>query len=273
MYVPKHWARAQQEKLCCLGWSDESAEAAGRLARERLAKALLRPGQSSATKNDWDYYPSLPVKEEILESPQAPGVNLLITRNRAGVQVLNTDRVAFIDIDLPVPSNGAGNFLKRLFGKPAPAPDPVADALAVIQGWAESHDALLRAYRTARGLRLLRMDQLMDPASEETDRLFAALGTDPQYQKLCKIQKSFRARLTPKPKRLGLPASPGSYPRTEAAVQDAFALWLNRYEQASRNRPVCAFVADYGRGRPVAAARAVADLHAQRTLTGEGPLL
>ena len=270
MYVPKYWVRKQQDRLTCLGWSDESAEAAERLAGERLAKAQR---DKDAPGEDWDYYPSLPVKEEILAVPQATGVTLLITRNRAGVQVLNTDRAAFIDIDLPAPRGNAGSFLRRLFGKPAAVPDPAAAALEIVRDWAESNDALLRAYRTARGLRLLRMDRLMDPASDETDRLFTALGTDPQYQKLCRIQKSFRARLTPKPKRVNCPASPGSHPRTDPKMQAAFAQWLASYERLCQNRPVCAYLADYGNGRPSEAARAVAELHDRMTLQGEGPLV
>ena len=100
-----------------------------------------------------------------------------------------------------------------------------------------------------------------------------ALGTDPQYQKLCRIQKSFRARLTPKPKRVNCPASPGSHPRTDPKMQAAFAQWLASYERLCQNRPVCAYLADYGNGRPSEAARAVAELHDRMTLQGEGPLV
>ncbi len=270
MYVPKYWARLQRDKLTCLGWSDESPEAAERLARERLAKAQR---DDDMPGGDWDYYPNTPVKEEILAAPPAADVRLLITRNRAGVQVLNTDKAAFVDIDLPAPRGKAGNFLKRLFGKPAAAPDPAAAALENVRNWAENNDALLRAYRTARGLRLLRMDRLMDPGGEETDRLFTALGTDPQYQKLCRIQKSFRARLTPKPKRVNCAASPGSHPRNDPATQAVFAQWLGRYEQACNNRSVCAFIADFGNGRPLESTRLVAELHDRMTLTGEGALV
>ncbi len=272
MYIPKHWARVQSGKLACLGWSDRDGADAERLARERLAKLLsLTRGESRLA--DWDYYPSLPVKEEILETPVIPGVAAIITRNRAGVKVLNTDKVAFIDIDLPAPKTSLGGVFKAMFGKPKmEIPAAETAALERARDWASSNDALLRAYRTARGLRLIRMDKPLDPAADETDRMFTALGTDPQYQRLCKIQKSFRARLTPKPRRVGCSASPGSYPRTEPELALSFARWLQKYEQACRGIPVCAYISDCGNGRSFDAARHVSDLHDRLTLGGDGAL-
>jgi hypothetical protein len=272
MYIPKHWARIQSGQLASLGWSDRDAADAERLARERLAKlqALAR-GDTKLT--DWDYYPALPVKEEILETPAIPGITVLITRNRAGVKVLNTDKVAFIDIDLPAPKMSLGGWFKSLLGKkPAETPASETAALDRARGWAADGGALLRAYRTARGLRLIRMDKLMDPAADETDRMFTALGTDLQYQRLCKVQKSFRARLTPKPGRVGCDASPGSHPRIDPQMQQAFAGWLRSYELQCRDQPVCAYLGDCGSGLADDTARRVSALHDRLTLGGNGRL-
>jgi hypothetical protein len=102
--------------------------------------------------------------------------------------------------------------------------------------------------------------------------MFEELGADPQYARLCRIQRSFRARLTPKPRRVGCSEAPGSHPRTEATAKAAFERWLERYEGACAGRSVCAFLAEIGSGAPLPAAQAVTALHDQRTLRPEGKL-
>lgn len=263
MFIPRYWARAHAGNLSAVGWSDVHVQDAERLARERLAKA-----QARAEDAPWDYYPDRPVKEEILDSPEIPGIRVVVTRNRLGAEVLNTDLVAFIDIDLKPKAGGClGAFLS------APKfPAPEAVALNRAGQWAISNGARLRAYRTAGGLRLIRMDRLMDPKSDETTRMFEAMGTDPQYQRLCRVQESYRARLTPKPYRIGLGAAPGAYPRTDPAAQQAFAAWLARYRQLSSTAGVCENVADIGGAAAVEAASRLAEWHDERTVRPGAPL-
>ena len=50
------------------------------------------------------------------------------------------------------------------------------------------------------------MNRVFDPASTETQGLLADLGADPKYVLLCRVQQTFRARLTPKPWRANHPA-------------------------------------------------------------------
>jgi hypothetical protein len=130
----------------------------------------------------------------------------------------------------------------------------------------------MRAYRTAGGLRLLRMDAPLDPAGEDCARMFEELGADPQYARLCRVQESFRARLTPKPRRVGMSGAPGSHPRTDGATRAAFEEWLRRYKEACAGRSVCALVGEWGTAPAIAAAQAVAALHDQRTVHAEGKL-
>lgn len=270
MRIPRHWARASEGGLTCLGWSDVSGSEAERTARERLGR-LLALGDRPVP-GDWDYYPVAPVKEEILETRRLPGVTAVVTRNRAGALVLNTDQVAFVDVDLGARSGSLLGAIGRLFKKPS-GPDPAeSSALARARAWAEENRARLRAYRTARGLRLLRMDRAVDPTGEECQRLFAALGADPQYARLCRLQESFRARLTPKPGRVGCRTAPGSHPRTDVATQAAFQEWLARYEQACAGHAVCSFLGEYGPAPAVAAAQAVVALHDPRCARAEGKL-
>lgn len=252
MQVPRFWARAIEGERVALGWSDTSAADAERVARERLTR--LRGGPLDP---DWDYYPSTPVREEILERPGVAGLQVLVTRNRAGARVLNVDRAAFVDVDLPVPRR---SLLGALLGRKRDDGPVVEAALDRARSWAEANRGRLRAYRTARGLRLLRLDALVDPTGDACQAMFEALGADPQYRQLCRVQASFRARLSPKPRRVGVPAAPGAHPRdgTQAA---AFERWRPRYEAACRGHTACRVLEDLGPGAPLASLRALADLH------------
>src|SRR5450432_889002 len=143
MFIPRFWSRVADGTRTSLGWSDASAAEAEKSARARLAK-LVALGTDRAP-SDWDYYPSAPVKEEILESPRLAECTALITRNRAGAQVLNTDRVAFVDIDLHQSSAPLRSLIGALFRKKPAAPDPEETAaLARVQDWAERNAARLR---------------------------------------------------------------------------------------------------------------------------------
>jgi hypothetical protein len=73
-----------------------------------------------------------------------------------------------------------------------------------IENWSRNHPEWgWRIYRTRAGLRLLATQGLVEADSDVADGVFEALGADPLYRKLCKTQKCFRARLTPKPWRCG----------------------------------------------------------------------
>jgi len=233
------------------------------MARERLRR-LLALGDGP-TPEDWDYYPARPVKEEILETRSVPGVAAVVTRNRAGALVLNTDRVAFVDVDL-APSLGClllplASALGRARGRKLEQ-----QALARAKAWSEESRARLRVYRTARGLRLLRLDALVDPQGEECARMFTALGADPQYARLCRAQGSFRARLSPKPARIGQRAAPGNHPRTWPSDLAAFQAWREGYERACAGFAVCRSLGELGSGSAQAAPLAIGAFHDAATL-------
>lgn len=73
-----------------------------------------------------------------------------------------------------------------------------------------------------------------------------AVGADPSFIQLCKVQESFRARLTPKPWRVGHTAPPGNFPREEEWQQEAFEKWLQKYGRAVASRATCQFLETIG---------------------------
>ena len=121
--LPQHWqlARAEVEHegrrfpLRIWGWSAESAADAAMRARHRLAAAV---DQLTRGRAGFDYYPRTPLREEVLHKVRGADGALIgaVTRNRMGVEVLNTDVLLVADVDLPAPQRK----LCLLYTSPSP---------------------------------------------------------------------------------------------------------------------------------------------------------
>jgi hypothetical protein len=140
-----------------------------------------------------------------------------------------------------------------------------AQAMARIRDFAASHrDWRLRVYRTPAGFRLLAMHRRFDPREPEVQACFDALGVDPTYARMCHNQRCFRARISPKPWRIGL--SRLNAPAV-AAWQPAHAdlperhRWIARYDAAAPRFASCRFVETLGQGAEAPEAIAVRDVH------------
>jgi hypothetical protein len=251
MHIPRTWVRADGQAqsptrgempLVAWGWGDDE-EAARREAEGRLGRLADRIRRGEPFPRGYEYG-SRPIREEILETigpPEAP--RAVLTRNRYGATVMNAARLLFLDVDLPE-AGGAG-LLGKLFGRKSPeeaALEKLRTALV------NAGKGTFRIYRTAAGFRALAPGREFDPAGAEAQDLMKATGTDPWFVKLCLAQKSFRARLTPKPWRMGLKPPPGEFPRSDGAARARFDAWLAEYEQASRSHATCRFLETAGRG-------------------------
>ena len=135
--------------------------------------------------------------EPLVDSVRGPsGEVARITVNGYGSLVINANAAMFVDVDtgdeVADPRNMA-------------TPRPLADLVA------RRPDLGFRVYRTLAGWRYLCTTATFDPASDEARTLLRELGSDEKYVTLCRIQKTFRARLTPKPWRANeRPMSVGS---------------------------------------------------------------
>jgi hypothetical protein len=258
MQIPRFWAPARdvveapdgsRKELTAWGWSDASREAASRLARERLERLAARVRAGS----DLPRYPyaSRPLREQVLESIDG-GAEAVLTRNAYGAIVLNAARTLFIDVDLPTP--GFADRMRQLWGQPSTSE---AAALGRVKATLDGGGGSYRLYRTAGGFRILGTDSRIEPGSPESERL-------------CRAQKSFRARLTPKPWRCGLAAPPGEYPFEREEDQAAFARWLDEYARASESFATCRFVEAIGWGRVHADNAAIVALHDARSRAASG---
>lgn len=280
MHVPPYWAKAEhrfdptgRERLAAWRWSDTSLEEAGAAARARVAElvAAILAGEHPSKAD----YADRPMREERLSVHPASGEPFaIVTRNAQGAEVLNTARVPFLDLDFAhLPGPGLLGTLRRVLLGRAP-PDDEPRALERVRRWLEGQRvARARVYRTRAGLRLLLLDRLLDPRGDEAQGLLRALGADPLYARLCRLQGCFRARLTPKARRLGLRRIPHEWPAAGAAEAEARARWLEAYREKATGFAACRLVLDHGTGAAHPEATRVRELHDRAAMGfGERPL-
>lgn len=253
--MARYWAYAEDVAAgpdgieitrCVRRGSDVSVADAQRRADAALPDVLRRVRAGE----DVDAYPygvgtlAEPIEEEFFATPGERAA--AVTVNRMGCRVLNAATLGFVDVDLTAGDNAEPWMLtapkrRGLFaslrgkdrsagGEPAPVVPHRGEerALASLEALVRARPRWgVRAYRTAAGLRYLVVNPALDPCAEETHAAMKSLGVDPLYASLCKAQRCFRARLTPKPWR-------------QWAAQDRKKIPLESIG-------VCAWIGDFGR--------------------------
>jgi hypothetical protein len=286
------------------GWSTISMEDAAVMAEARADDALRRllSGEKldrRERKVAYNGAEGVPIREEVLERHGAE----VISRNAYGAHCLNSPRLLFADIDfevtisareycfsvlnllgvsigvgallgsfkwaliLALASFPLGYILMQLFkrvgtllgGGPAMvARKRLAAFLASRPDWN------VRLYATPAGLRLMATHREFAASEPDVDAFFRAVGADPLYVRMCKNQQCFRARLTAKPWRVGVPdhmrPRPGVWPVSsdKQALRDA---WVARYEARAREYASCRFLTSMGSGKVAFGLSAVVELH------------
>jgi hypothetical protein len=259
--IPRYWRRADGEapdgrRLTAWGWSSEDPDEAQRVAHQRLTAMLDRLHRGEELPRGYAYG-ERPLREEILDEVHDASrvVAAVVTRNSYGSAVLNAARVMFVDVDLP-----AATLRQRLGGLFGAAVTPESVTLARLRGVLGSDAGSYRIYRTAAGFRVLATDPLFEPGTPRAEQVMRALGADDAFVHLCRVQQSFRARLTPKPWRCAAPNPPGRFPRAVEAQAD-FTHWRLDYERRTQSYATCRFIEALGRGRTHEDARAIVTLH------------
>lgn len=265
MHFPKFWARGTSGNFISWRWSSQSVADAQSLANQVAQQLAGRFQFGDFPPRHGGYYPDRPFREQVMQEIKndAGETSAVVTRNSYGCLVLNTARAMFVDIDLPE-AKTSGGFFKTLFGKPdlAPPTDPQNAAMTRIENWTRNNPGWgWRIYRTRAGLRLLATQGLVEADSEVADGVFEALGADPLYRKLCRTQKCFRARLTPKPWRCGVRSKPGRWPWFNAKEKKHFQKWEARYLISSANWATCEFVRHIGNRNVHAEIQSLLKLH------------
>ncbi len=286
MNIPRYWAKAErlvqagmgapetERRLIVWRGSDVSAEDAQARAQRELEDRIARFRRGERLRD----YPGgvRPLREQALETLFAPNGERIavVTRNAAGFRVLNAARVMFIDLDFASAlgwdwRQAAAALWARVRGARQAQANPQERLLAKVRQWhqREASDWRVRVYRTRAGLRLLVTHALFDPTSKEAQQVMTRLGADARYRRLCAAQDCFRARLSPKPRRLGLPRPPATYPWGSADEEARQRAWESRYEAAIGRLAVCRLLADLGRQPSLADAERILRLHDAHALS------
>jgi hypothetical protein len=279
MKLYPYWARVVdwvdtqvgRQRLSAIGWSDVDETAARAHARLRLSRLAERLRHGFPERRDYLYDEERPFVEprvdSVLDSAgQTVGV---VTRNAYGALVLNTDRAMFIDVDFQPGGEPQGPF-GGLFRKPKTpeelAQERVEAAAQSFGRWA------FRVYRTFAGLRLVALGPDIESFDESHCRVLEHFGSDPMYVKLCAAQRCFRARLTPKPWRMGLHKPTARFPFAGPEDRARYDAWLERYDAKAQAYATCRLLTTLGLGHPSPATSALLAAHDRHTLRGDLPL-
>jgi hypothetical protein len=286
------------------GWSDVSPQDAQAQADARAQEALERilSGENLRRREPKLAYngaEGVPIREEIV-SRQGETV---ITRNIYGALCLNTPNVLFADIDLQIDPScrlTLFTFLAMVCGAAATGFATESRALGIVLGlvalilsgtvargllrlrqqigggaeqvarrriarFVERHPHWsLRLYRTPAGLRVLATHQTFEPSDSAVTECFTAWDTDPIYVRMCLHQQCFRARVSPKPWRIGirdhLRPRPGVWPVAPEHLPGRNA-WIATYEAAAAPFAACEWIDSLGSGLVHPDVRPVLELH------------
>src|SRR5574341_1197044 len=238
MHIPRTWTKVSADgkfsdgrtlPVSVWGWGEDES-GSKRSAADRLQRLLERIRRGEPFPDKYGYG-SRPLREEILQTFESATPNepsAILTRNSYGAQVLNAARLLFLDIDIGAPS--LAQRVLRIFGGVSPEETVLTKLRNTLQAYGR---ATFRVYRTAAGFRVMGIGRDFDPAGREVQELMQATGTDPAFARLCLAQRSFRARLTPKPWRCNSSLPPGQHPRLNGEMQQRFATRLSGYEKES----------------------------------------
>lgn len=284
------------------GWSLISQTDAQNNANARAADALQRIVSGEGLfkrepKHPYNGAEGVPIREEIVEQYG----ETIITRNSYGARCLNTPNVFFADVDfneetscnltlgiifllsvfalfsawwsgsvlvgivLLVLAIPAGNLLAWAIhrsivhsegGSEEIALDRIKQFVERNPGWS------LRVYRTPLGIRTIATHQLFSPKDPMVDICFKEIAADPRYATMCQRQDCFRARVSPKPWRIGMERRIGGgvWPIAEHLIQNRIH-WVNDYEKISQAFASCAFIESIGSGAMIREVREVVELH------------
>jgi hypothetical protein len=299
----QHRQDKRQVTVRRFGWSDESLDEAQRNADQRAQEALQRllSGEKLARREPRIPYngaAGVPIREEIV----ARHGQTVITRNAYGARCLNTPDVLFADIDFDKEAGFIATFvvfaaiaaaavaiwfanyrtigaltllfaftlsssiaggLTRLLQNARGGIERIT--LAKIRRFLEAHAGWnLRIYRTPAGMRVLITHRVFRPDEPAVAECFRALGTDPIFARMCLNQRCFRARVSPKPWRIGIAGHmrprPGVWPVSEQGMPRRLA-WIAAYEAAAQSFSACRFVESLGSGIVDPEVRRVMELH------------
>ncbi|MDD5209116.1 MAG: hypothetical protein PHV36_07000 [Elusimicrobiales bacterium] len=242
MKTYKYWKRVTEEitapggervKITGLGRSNSSEIEAASDARVRLRKVEAKIAGEEPELEDY----SADIKEEVVKELDPKNI---VTRNRYGALVLNSESVTMIDVD-----QHHKGFLEFFGFKKRENKAAIIEDLEKVALDPEYANLGFRLYETSKGVRVIITGAYLDPKDIGWN-LMRACYSDPLFRTLCMKQNCYRARLTPKPHRLKLKAIKYKWP-LEGEELEAARLWIKEYDERSENYAICRHIKNLGR--------------------------
>lgn len=242
MKIFKHWMaekrrvniQGENKEITTYGGSNSSIEEAALRAKEKMDKIIRK---INGERDIFEEYQS-EIREEILQTLDE---RTIITRNRYGAQVMNAERLMFLDIDKPK-SAGLGGLFKK--STPEGDKEKIYDMVKKLATASKYQGLAFRIYETFQGARVIVLGRDFDAQEHDSLVMMKEFNCDSLYTAICRKQACFRARLTPKPRRIKMESYKVKYPRE--GMDAAFETWLTAYERESRYFSVCRFVEQVG---------------------------
>lgn len=267
MKFPRFWARVSNPRgtVVARGWSENSLEEATARAQERLQRILHALNNRRSFElglERYVYEVDSVICEEVIQRISHNAQEIaVISRNAYGSLILNARRMMFVDVDFPPPPRI--KWLARLFSRKSDShPDPQRQTLERLRQWQASNAQFtLRLYRTYAGIRAIVVNRSFDSVDEGAIALMTDLHCDELYVRLCQSQACFRARLNPKPWRVGMKNPPAAFPFGTDADRQAFQTWLDEKTSKSESFSVCEFLETLGSGELLEEHRPLVELH------------
>ncbi|WP_444996111.1 hypothetical protein [Aliikangiella sp. IMCC44359] len=229
--------------FCLWGASNKSLENAKSHANSRAEqfKKLIKLNNHKII--DYEYGNGF-IKEEVIDELKSEDEKVLavISRNNYGALILNSEYVLFGDID--VNEGGLFSSVLALFGKVNKNKKYYIDKVEEFQKKNPKYS--FRLYETFAGLRLVLLNNIVSSDEYLTNKIFSSLDIDPLYIRLCKNQSCFRARLTPKPWRIGFERPQTRFPRSDNKEKAEFKKWVSEYENLSKGYTTVKFINNFG---------------------------
>ncbi len=250
MRFPKYLASVRNEtgRVKARGWSDQSQEEADQRAHTRLDRILSALRSRQVDRLDrYVYEVDQVISEEVIDQI-SNGDKLLavISRNGYGALIMNAAEMMFVDIDFP--RQPVKRSLFAWFQKKSPElPPPETLVLDKCRAWQTHHPTFaLRVYRTFAGMRLIIANQRFAEVDDSVVQMMQELGCDDLYIRLCKSQRCFRARLTPKPWRMKMENPPSRSSWNEAEKLAEYESWVREYVSNAARFAACRYLETLG---------------------------
>ncbi len=120
-----------------------------------------------------------------------------------------------------------------------------------LRTWCARHPRFrVAVYETPAGLRLLALHSGFDADGDDTAEFMRHVTADPLYARMCRVQRCFRARVSPKPWRAGIAdhLRGGTWPVRDPEKLAGRAEWVARYDRAASAFAACRLVETVGGG-------------------------